>query len=125
MKDKKDMTMKELMEEGVSTEEAAVLFASKYDVAIKSLVEVLLNFGMTPEQYHRYLGECGEVVKRVIPNGDLPEGLTVAESGPYVEISDLTILGMLAYQWYLIGMNTDEESLDQQMNDAIRRIFGE
>lgn len=109
MKDKKDMTMEELMAAGLTPAEAADLFASKYDQAIKGLVETLFMFGMSNEQYLGYLDETKDALVKVLPEGDLPDNLAVAEAQPYLEVSDLMVLGKLAYEWYLLGIGMKEQ----------------
>ena len=102
--DKSKMTMKELREAGVSPEEAGQLFASRYDPTIQSLVGVLRMFGMGDEQYHAYLDEAAERLGAILPEGDVPDDLSVEESQPWVEVSDLMVIGVLADAWYRFGM---------------------
>lgn len=111
MKDKKDMTMEELMAAGLTSKEAAEIFETRYDPAIKSLVDVLSLFGMTTEQYHGYLDETKEALTAVLPKEDLPEGLAVSDAGPYLEVSDLMVLGRLAYEWWRIGQETTDATV--------------
>lgn len=84
--------------EGLSPEEAVVIFATEYDDAIRGLVRSLIEFtDFTDEDYERVLGEEKALLEATVP---IPKNLTVSQSKPYVAVSDLVTLGGLAYEMY-------------------------
>lgn len=79
---------------GMSSEEASVVFATQYDEAIHSLRYALsMMDGLDEAANEAMLNKAADILNNVVK---VPKDLTVEESQPYVELSDLVYLGLLA-----------------------------
>lgn len=92
----------------ISPDEAAALFATEYDAAIKAILATLGSFtDYSDQDFIRLLDELKALMESVIP---VPKGLTVSQSGPYLEVSDLLTLGGLAFETYKRQAQIDERT---------------
>lgn len=82
----------------LSPEEAARIFATKYDEPIHGLRHALEHLGYDVSQYDQMLAEVRTMLTDLMP---IPRRVTVGQSRPYVEASDLITLGHLAYELFL------------------------
>ena len=84
---------------GISNEKAKELFGTEYDKTIAALLGSLEGYtDYSHEEFHELLTATSQMLEQVIP---MPENLTLAESRPYVVVSDLVTLGQLAHEMYL------------------------
>lgn len=80
-----------------SPEVAAVVFATEYDRSIRSLAGMLeRGFGTFQEDRDASLDYSRRILENLVT---LPSNLTVETSKPYVELSDLLYLGLLAHRF--------------------------
>jgi hypothetical protein len=106
MKDPFDVRVKDLR--GMPPKQAAAIFASPYDEAIRELKRSLVEFtDYSDENFVELLDRNKELLLATMP---VPEDLTVSESTPYVEASDLITLGSLAHEMYLRQGQIEDKS---------------
>ena len=82
----------------LTPEQAAQVFATKYDEPIQGLRHALGHFDYGVDQYDQMLAEVRSLIVDIMP---IPRHITVGGSRPYVEASDLITLGRLAYELFL------------------------
>jgi hypothetical protein len=79
----------------ITPDEASEIFATKYDPSVNMMLGLLrVGCNLSDAERDMLLLEAKSAMEKVV---DLPEGLTVEQSRPYVEMADLTYLGMLAH----------------------------
>lgn len=83
----------------ITPNEAAAIFATEYDEAIRALLQSLTQFtDFTKENFNELLNTTKQLLVATMP---VPSNLSVQDSQPYVQTSDLITLGALAYEMYL------------------------
>jgi hypothetical protein len=83
---------------GISKEEAAAIFATEYDGAIRAVLSTLSHYtDFSNDDFMELLDNMKALMETVVP---VPKDLTVSKSQPYVAVSDLLTLGALAFETY-------------------------
>ncbi len=95
----------------VSSEVAAVIFGTVYDAPIKGIMNGLSeDYGYTREQFDALLEEG---TRRLVGVGlSIPHHVRVSQSKPYVEISDIVFLGLLAFAAYEEAQKRNGDAVD-------------
>lgn len=91
----------------LAPEVAAVLFATVYDDTIKALMGALeVGFQTGDEDLMWAMKRANEILSPLVP---VPTQMTLENSGPYVELSDLIITGLMAHRMYQRTMEGPSE----------------
>jgi hypothetical protein len=77
--------------------DAAEIFASPYDDAIQQILGALNKLGYTEEEFSELVEKMKDLMMRTMP---IPADLTIETSMPFVQASDLMILGALSAEAY-------------------------
>jgi hypothetical protein len=105
-KDPFDVKVNDIM--GITPQESAAIFATEYDEAIRALLHSLDHYtDFTHEQFHDLLNETKALLLQTMP---VPKDISVKDSMPYVEASDLITLGALAFEMYKRQDQVDEQT---------------
>lgn len=96
------ITMKHAREMEGSGVDTSPLFATVFDPTTKSLVHTLFSLGMSKSEYHHLLSHAQNYMETCtdIETNDAHDDKTVEEMRMYTELSDLVVIGLLAYQLF-------------------------
>jgi hypothetical protein len=93
---------------GMSPQEAAAVFATQYDDAVRALLHSLAEYtDFTDQDFRELMDMTKALLVKTMP---VPKSITIKDSQPYVECSDLITLGALAYEMYLRQDQVDEHT---------------
>ncbi len=93
----KSTKMADLIADDLSPDEAKELFATEFDEPIRQLLGALRHLGFTDDDFNLLLTAMKGLMEATI---EIPRGLTVGESMPFVYVSDLLTLGALSAEAY-------------------------
>jgi hypothetical protein len=94
--DRSKVTVSDLAhDESFTSAEAAEVFKTEYDESIELILKMLRETGFTEEEFSDVVDAAAEVMETHVP---IPTDMTIEESMPLVEMSDMLVLGLLAHE---------------------------